>query len=181
MTGWGWLRRLRGVDRDQSDAQAQNNLPFWYEKGTMKPLADEMTLADIPVTLKRRLQEEALQTTFHRLETPLRFLLYATAPGREPESLEEYQGIVHLWRQGLEREARLLPDNFAGAIRQYEPGMEDAYLIKGRCQPGQPMRITVPAWRLHGQVVVRGEAEPFHAAESHPPANPRPVEDLAAT
>ena len=79
--------------------------------------------------------------------------------------MEEYQGIVDLWRQGLEKEARLQPDNFAGAIRHYEPAMDDAYLIKGRCQPGQQVRITVPAWRLHGQVVVRGEAEPFMAEE----------------
>jgi hypothetical protein len=136
------------------------NLPAWFEKKGMKSLTDEMTLADVPVALKRRLQEEALQTTCHRLEMPLRFLLYATAPGREPSSLEEYQGIVHLWRQGLEREARLLPDNFAGAIRCYDPAMDEAYLIKGRCQAGQQVRITVPAWRLHGMVVVRGEAEP---------------------
>ena len=110
--------------------------------------------------LKRRLQEEALQATFHRLEMPLRFLLYATAPGREPSSVEEYQGIVNLWRQGLEAEARLMPDNFTGAVRCYEPAMDDAYTIKGRCTPGQQLRITVPAWRLHGEVVVRGEAEP---------------------
>ncbi len=91
---------------------------------------------------------------------PLRFLLYATAPGREPDSLEQCQDILHLWRQGLEQEARLLPDNFAGAIRNYEPEMEDAYTVKGRCAPGQQVRITIPAWRLHGEVVVRGEAEP---------------------
>jgi hypothetical protein len=162
MTGWGWLRRLTGGSREENEPLGQN-LPAWFEKKGMKPLTDEMTVADIPVALKRRLQEEALQTTFHRLEMPLRFLLYATAPGREPTSLEEYQGIVSLWRQGLEREARLLPDNFTGAIRCYEASMDEAYLIKGRCQPGQQVRITVPAWRLHDQVVVRGEAEPFES------------------
>lgn len=159
-TGWGWLRRLAGGTREEHEGPNQN-LPAWFEKKSMKSLSEEMTVADIPVALKRRLQEEALQTTFHRLEMPLRFLLYATAPGREPTSVEEYQGIVHLWRQGLEREARLQPDNFAGAIRCYDPAMDEAYLIKGRCHPGQQVRITVPAWRLHGEVVVRGEAEPY--------------------
>jgi len=160
MTGWSWLRRLRGIDDDAIERGAAH-LPPWYQKGGMRPLSEEITLADIPVALKRRLQDEALQTTFNRLETPLRFLLYATAPGREPETIEEYQGIVNLWRQGLEKEARLVPDNFAGAIRRYEPAMEEAYQVRGRCLPGQHVRITVPAWRLQGQVVVRGEAEPF--------------------
>jgi hypothetical protein len=159
LTGWTWLRRLRERDPGQSD-DGQKNLPFWYQKETMTPTGEEITLADIPAALKRRLQEEAVQATFHRLETPLRFLLYATAPGREPSTVEEYQGIVHLWRQGLEKEARLIPDHFAGAIQRYEPAMQEAYLIKGRCEPGQTVRITVPAWRLHGEVVVRGEAEP---------------------
>jgi hypothetical protein len=38
--------------------------------------------------------------------------------------------------------------------------MDSDYTIKGRCSSGQQVRITVPAWRLHGQIVVRGEAEP---------------------
>jgi len=161
IAGWNWLRRLRGQDGNR--AEDTHRLPdrFWRSDEESRPPAKELTIADIPVPLKRRLQEEALQTAFHRLEMPLRFLLYATAPGREPTSLEEYQGIVNLWRQGLETEAHLMPDNFTGAVRCYEPAMDDAYAIKGRCAAGQQLRITVPAWRLHGQVVVRGEAEPL--------------------
>lgn len=163
IAGWNWLRRRRGQDANRGDEAHRMSERFWRSDEEGRQAAREMTLADIPVPLKRRLQEEALQTTFHRLEMPLRFLLYATAPGREPSSIEEYQGIVNLWRQGLEAEARLMPDNYAGAVRCYEPAMEDAYSIKGRCTPGQQLRITVPAWRLHGQVVVRGEAEPCEA------------------
>lgn len=161
IAGWSWLRRLRGQDGKRGEEGRPFSDRFWRREDESRAQANEMTLADVPVPLKRRLQEEALQTTFHRLEMPLRFLLYATAPGREPTSLEEYQGIVNLWRQGLETEARLMPDNFTGAVRRYEPAMDDAYTIKGRCTAGQQLRITVPAWRLHGQVVVRGEAEPY--------------------
>jgi hypothetical protein len=164
-TGWSWLRWLRGRDSRRGDGKGTSGLPLWCSETKMNSMAEDMTMADIPVPLKRRLQEEALQTTFHRLEMPLRFLLYATAPGREPNSLQEYQDIVNLWRQGLEKEARLLPDNFAGAVRNYEPGMDDAYIIRGRCRTGQQVRITVPAWRMHGQVVVRGEAEPCECGE----------------
>src|SRR5438445_13871056 len=125
IAGWGWLRRLRG--RDESDGAEQIPERFWGGDAQRRLAYEEMTIADIPLPLKRRLQEEALQATFHRLEMPLRFLLYATAPGREPSSLEEYQSIVNLWRQGLETEARLMPDNFSGAICLYEPAMETAY------------------------------------------------------
>jgi hypothetical protein len=165
IAGWNWLRRLRGQDGPQVEEGHRLAERYWHHEERGRSPAKEMTLADIPALLKRRLQEEALQTTFHRLEMPLRFLLYATAPGREPTSLEEYQGIVNLWRQGLETEARLMPDNFTGAVRCYEPTMDDAYTIKGRCTPGQQLRITIPAWRLHGQVVVRGEAEPCEAGD----------------
>jgi hypothetical protein len=154
-----WLRRLTGRTTMQGKTIDGRSGASWFGE-TEEELVENISMADIPTPLKRRLQEEALQTTFHRLEQPLRFLLYATAPGREPDSLQECQDILHLWRQGLEQEARLLPDNFAGAMRNYEPGMDTAYTIKGRCRPGQAVRITVPAWRLHGQVVVRGEAEP---------------------
>jgi hypothetical protein len=160
IAGWNWLRRLRGQDSAEVDDSHRLGERFWRGDSEGRAHTKELTMADIPVPLKRRLQEEALQTAFHRLEMPLRFLLYATAPGREPNSLEEYQGIVNLWRQGLETEVRLVPDNFSGAIRSYEPAMDSAYTIKGRCALGQQLRITVPAWRLHGEVVVRGEAEP---------------------
>ncbi len=168
---WNWLRRLRGQSDGQYEDSHRQGERFWHGRASgeggldHRALPKELTLADIPVPLKRRLQEEALQTAFHRLEMPLRFLLYATAPGREPSSLEEYQGIVNLWRQGLETEVRLVPDNFTGAIRSYEPSMDTAYTIKGRCAPGQQLRITVPAWRLHGEVVVRGEAEPHERSD----------------
>jgi hypothetical protein len=167
ITGWSWLRRLRGQSGTSEGEHLLHSESIWRgdsefagARGGRRRPSNDLTIADIPVALKRRLQEEAVQATFHRLEMPLRFLLYATAAGREPSSVEEYQDIVNLWRQGLETEARLQPDNFAGAVRCYDPAMEDAYTVKGRCQPGQQLRITVPAWRLYGQVVVRGEAEP---------------------
>ena len=158
--GWSWLRRLMGRTDMLSKSTRGRSGSSWFGEVREPEVREDLTLADIPTPLKRRLQEEALQTTFHRLEMPLRFLLYATAPGREPDSLEQCQDILHLWRQGLEQEARLLPDNFAGAIRNYDSTMDSAYTIKGRCAPGEQVRIVVPAWRLHGEVVVRGEAEP---------------------
>src|SRR2546426_9883776 len=112
MTG-DWFRKLAervGIgERDE-------NMPAWaLEDGRFSPEpgdseADFSCLADIPPALKRRVQEEAVHKTFHRLETPLRFLLYATVPGQEPQSLEECHDILNLWRQGLEKEARLVPD-----------------------------------------------------------------------
>ena len=53
------------------------------------------------------------------------------------------------------------PDAYSGAVRTYDLNTERDYTVHGRCQPGEPLRILVPCWRLHGAVVVRGEAEPL--------------------
>jgi hypothetical protein len=124
------------------------------------PSAESMTAASVPPEIRRRLQEEAIRAAFGRLEMPLRFLLNATTPGREPESLEMCHEILRLWRQGLERELRLEPGDPPNAVRHYEPAMDLEYNIHGRCRPGDPLRILIPCWRLKGQIVVRGEAEP---------------------
>jgi hypothetical protein len=174
---WSWLRRLVGRPAPTVEIMRRRSAGDWGDDSRWfsnsqpdRPSA-ELSLADIPTELKRRLQQEAVQATFHRLEMPLRFLLYATASGREPGSLSECQEILHLWRQGLEQEARLIPDGFSGAIRNYDPAMESVYSVKGRCTTGQQVRITVPAWRLHGEVIVRGEAEPYEGTR---PPEPEP-------
>lgn len=122
---------------------------------------ESMTVASIPPELRRRLQEEAIRGAFSRLEMPLRFLLNATTPGREPRSIEMCHEILRLWRQGLEREVRLTPDDPPNSVRAYDPSMDLAYNIHGCCRPGQWLRILIPCWRLNGVVVVRGEAEPI--------------------
>jgi hypothetical protein len=167
-----WFRRLAervGI------AERDETLPDWVVE-ELRPLSEgegeasePVFMADIPPILKRRLQEEAVQKTFHRLETPLRFLLYATVPGQEPQSIEECHGILNLWRQGLEKEARLVADAYSGAVIPYEPALERAYHINGRCEIGDPLRITIPAWRIQGDVVVRGEAEPMGTVDAPPP------------
>jgi hypothetical protein len=157
-----WLRKLAervGI------GERDDTLPDWVvdELRTLSPAENTpeapTCIADIPPVLKRRLQDEAIQQVFHRLETPLRFLLYATVPGQEPGSIRECHDILNMWRQGLEKEARLVPDAYSGAVIPYEPLLERAYHINGRCEPGDPLQITIPAWRIHGVVVVRGEAE----------------------
>src|SRR5690349_19454316 len=100
--GGDWLRKL--ADR-VGHSEREENLPSWAERESASASAAahakaEITaLADVPCWVKRRLQEEAVQQAFHRLETPLRFLLYATVPGQEPQSLQECHGIFNLWRQ----------------------------------------------------------------------------------
>src|SRR5438132_634174 len=146
-----WLRKLVGrVGIGERD----DRLPEWVvaelrpDSDSQKSDLDMNCMADVPSPLKRRLQEEAVQMTFHRLETPLRFLLYATVPGQEPQSIQECHDILNLWRRGLEEEARLVPDAYSGAVIPYEPTLEKAYCINGRCDPGDPLRITIPAWRI---------------------------------
>src|SRR5947209_6804725 len=131
--GGEWLRKL--AER-VGHGEREEHLPSWAVKeagpasGTAHTKAEEITsLADVPGWAKRRLQEEAVQQAFHRLETPLRFLLYATVPGQEPQSLEECYGILNLWRQGLEQEVRLVPDAYCGAVIPYQPTIEEAYRI----------------------------------------------------
>jgi hypothetical protein len=153
----GWLRRLfsGGKDVPMADASAH-----FADLMYGRPDGDGMSIADIPVTLRKRLQEEAIRAAFHRLEMPLRFLMLATTTGRQPQTLEECYDILNLWRQGLEQEIRLTPDAYVGAVRSYDPSVESDYTVHGQCEPGEPLRIVVPAWRLQGEVVVRGEAEP---------------------
>ena len=51
-------------------------------------------------------------------------------------------------------------------MQRYEPEMETAYTIDGRCQAGDLLRIRVPCWRMNEQVVVRGEAELMESGEA---------------
>jgi hypothetical protein len=119
-----------------------------------------MTVADIPLFLRRRLEQETMRAAFRRLEMPLRFLLHATAPEAAPSESNEYHRILCLWRQALEEQIKLKPDLVPGDVCDYDPAIERDYTIRGRCRAGETVRILMPAWRLHGEVVVRGEAEP---------------------
>jgi hypothetical protein len=164
-----WVRKL--TDR-AGLRRGTHSLPDWVVQ-ELRPAADGResrpeidSLADIPPELKRRIEDEAIQEAFHRLETPLRMLVYATQPGQEPRSIQECRDILDLWRHGLEQEVRLVPDAYTGAVISYQPALDCAYHINGRCESGDAVRISVPAWRVHGEVVVRGEAEPMVVADS---------------
>jgi hypothetical protein len=124
--------------------------------------ADEnvMTVADIPLFLRRRLEQETMRAAFRRLEMPLRFLLHATGPDVAVAEGDENHRILMLWRQALEEQIKLRPDLVPGDVCDYDPAIERDYTIRGRCRSGETVRILMPAWRLHGEVVVRGEAEP---------------------
>jgi hypothetical protein len=157
-----WLTDRIGLTRPQVPIWASRDARFgdlFYGSPD-----ETMSIADIPPELRRRLQEEAIRAAFHRLEMPLRFLMHATASGRQPQSVRECQEILDLWRQSLEQEILLTPDAYSGAVRSYEPAMERDYTIHGRCRDGEPLRIVIPCWRLHGETVVRGEAEPMSPA-----------------
>src|SRR2546428_3260973 len=97
----------QGGKRDEEGHRLSER--FWHHEAGGRPQPSEMTIADIPLPLKRRLQAEALQTPFPRLEVPLRFLLDATPPGRGSSPGEENQGHVDLWRPGLGAEGGLVP------------------------------------------------------------------------
>jgi len=129
-----------------------------------------MSLADVPDELKERLQKDALRGAFYRLENQLRFLLRATFEDDAPDEQDEARNILWLWRQGLEQEVRLKPETYPGAVLRYEAGMVESYFVPARCQLGEPLRIVTPCWRLDGDVVVRGEAEPYdgEAVEATP-------------
>lgn len=117
------------------------------------------SVADVPEAVKAQIREEALLTAFNRLETSLRLLLYATTPGKEPPTPEHLHQILNVWRFELEHRVNLVPDTYCGAVQHYEPSMENAYTIDGRCEPGDRLRIRVPCWRMFEKIVVRGEAE----------------------
>jgi hypothetical protein len=159
VSGWRWLRD--GIEhwyRCRPRANTPGSAPLG--EGRFSGAAP-VSIADIPPALRRRLQADAIEAVFCRLEEPLRFLLHATEPGQPVGSPEEYRHILNLWRHGLAQELQLVPETFAGSVRSYEPGMERDYTLRGRCRSGDRVRILVPCWRLHGQTVVRGEAEPL--------------------
>jgi len=116
-------------------------------------------VADVPEDVKAKIREEAVFTMFHRLETSLRLLLHATTPGKEPPTAESLRQILNVWRYELEHRVHLVADTYCGAIRRYQPTMEDSYVIDGRCRPGDLLRVRVPCWRMRDRVVIRGEAE----------------------
>jgi hypothetical protein len=157
----GWFRGLLARLGGGPSYNAETASLFSSEERVDDRSHDEMSVADIPTVLRRQLEEDAIRRTFHRLEMPLRLLMYATSPDREPESPTEFRDILNLWRQRLEQEVLLTPDAYAGAVRDYDPAMEREYTIHGRCRTGEPVRILIPCWRLNGEVVVRGEAEPI--------------------
>lgn len=117
------------------------------------------SVADVPENVKAQIREEAVLTTFNRLEASLRLLLYATTPDRQPPTAEDCHQILNVWRYELEHQVNLTPDTYCGAVQRYEPEMEASYIIDGRCDSGALLRIRVPCWRMNERVVVRGEAE----------------------
>lgn len=123
------------------------------------------TVADVPESVKAQIREEAVLSTFNRLESSLRLLLYATTPDRQPPTAEDCHQILNVWRYELEHQVNLTPDTYCGAVQRYEPEMDAAYIIDGRCEPGALLRIRVPCWRMNERIVVRGEAELFSGAE----------------
>jgi len=164
--GWSWRSFWKErVSARQSRSERMQRAAQFRRLLEMAP-GETMTVASIPPELRRRLQEEAIRSAFGRLEMPLRFLLNATTPGREPESIDMCHEILRLWRQGLEREIRLEPGDAPNTLRRYEPSVDLEYNVHGRCRPGDSLRVLIPCWRLNGQIVVRGEAEPVAAMTS---------------
>lgn len=134
--------------------------PSLFE-GLLTEPADFVTVADIPVDVRHELQDDAVRGTLCRLQGPLRALLAAATPGAEPRSVEECMRLFQECRHALEQEIFLAADAYPGAVRTYTAEFERDYVLHGRCQIGEPVRIVVPCWRLRGDVVVRGEAEPM--------------------
>jgi hypothetical protein len=130
--------------------------------------AGASSIADVPEKVKAQIREEAVLDAFNRLESSLRLLLYATTPDKEPPSQERYQQILSVWRYELEHRVNLTPDTYCGAVQKYGPGMDAAYTVDGRCEPGDLLRIRVPCWRMNDRVVVRGEAELVDSNEEAP-------------
>src|SRR3569833_4329826 len=128
------------------------------------------TVADVPDQVKAQIREEAVLSTFHRLEASLRLLLYATTPEKEPPTAEQLHQILNVWRYELEHRVNLTPDTYCGAVQRYEQNMESAYAIDGRCVPGDLLRIRVPCWRMFDRVVIRGEAEIIEESPLDAPA-----------
>lgn len=176
---WSWWRTWKEWARERTAAcrRPSRSEPMecvaQFRRLLEMPTDESVTIASIPPEIRRRLQEEAVRSAFGRLEMPLRFLLNATTPGREPQSIDMCHEILRLWRHGLEREIRLEPGDPPNALRRYEPSMDLEYNIHGRCRPGDALRVLIPCWRLNGQIVVRGEAEP--ASPPAPALGPAPI------
>jgi hypothetical protein len=135
--------------------------PSLFEGLRDEPRREPAAVADIPVELRHELQSEAVRETLRRLQGTLRALLAASTPGREPASVAECMQLFDNCRRALEQEVFLAADAYPGAVRSYSTDLEKEYVVHGRCQAGEPVRILVPCWRLRGEVVVRGEAEPM--------------------
>ncbi len=123
-----------------------------------RPAAPQ-SIADIPAELKAQIEDEAIRATFHRMEASLRLLLAATTPGNQPDSPELYQKILSVFKFELENRVNLKPDVEPGSVMRFDPGLQQAYIIQGRCAPGDMLRVRVPCWRLKDRIVLRGELE----------------------
>jgi hypothetical protein len=152
-----WERLLDSIVARRDDAPVPELPPDSLFAGAWTLGAG--TVADVPEKVKAQLRDEAILDTFNRLEASLRLLLYATTPGKEPADTERYRQILSVWRYELEHRVNLTPDTYCGAVQFYQPEMESAYTIDGRCAAGDRLLIRVPCWRMNDQVVIRGEAE----------------------
>jgi hypothetical protein len=165
-----WWERLFGFMNGRAESSIEDRLPAdsllagaWSGGG--------QSVADVPEKVKAQIREEALLSYFNRLEAPLRLLLYATIPDREPPSAEHCHEILNVWRYELEHRVSLTPDTYCGAVQRYQPDMDEAYAIEGRCHTGDLLRIRVPCWRMFDRIVVRGEAELVGPGEESSPAS----------
>jgi len=116
-------------------------------------------VADVPEQVKKQIEEEAVLAAFSRLGHSLRLLMHATVPGKEPPTAEGCHQILNVWRYELEHSVKLIPDSYCGALLRYKAGLEDAYVIHGRCQAGDLLQVAVPCWRMYDRIVIRGELE----------------------
>jgi hypothetical protein len=156
------------LDRDLLDE------PSLFDGLQLEEPSGPLAVADIPVELRHEVQSDAVRETFCRLQASLRALLAASLPGAQPGSVAECLQLFYNCRHALEQEIFLSPDAYAGAVRDYSIEFERGYVVHGRCEIGEPVRILVPCWRLHGEVVVRGEAEPMTPT----PLPPRSLAEL---
>lgn len=174
-----WWERLFGSLMSRAEADMNIELPA--DSLFAQSWGGANSVADVPDHVKAQIREEALLTAFNRLEGSLRLLLYATTPGKEPPTAERCHQILNVWRYELEHRVHLTPDTYCGAVQRYEPEMESAYTINGRCVDGDLLRIRVPCWRMGSKIVIRGEAELMDSeAElvdggAAPAARPEPV------
>jgi hypothetical protein len=142
-------------------------------------LEERLRRAAAPADLDRDLLDEPSLFAGLQLEEPSGPLAVADIPVElrheaQPGSVAECLQLFYNCRHALEQEIFLSPDAYAGAVRDYSIEFERGYVVHGRCEIGEPVRILVPCWRLHGEVVVRGEAEPMTPT----PLPPRSLAEL---